>query len=290
MKINIAKSAGFCTGVKRALNIAKKTARGEKKAYMLGDIVHNKEVIREIEKKGIKKIKKLNLGKNKVLLIRAHGAPGATYKKAKKLGYQIIDATCPMVKEIHKIARTHQEKKFQIIIIGDKKHEEVQGISGQLKEKAKILDPKDNFKKEDFTKIKKAAVVTQSTQNAEKVEKIVQQLKKQIPRLKFINTICAPTQKKQNEIKKMPRDNDVMIIIGSKMSANTKRLYQISKEINPRSYWIENEGQINSSWLKKAQSAGITAGSSTPQASIEKTIKKIKSLSKKTGPGKAKRL
>ncbi len=280
MKINLAKSAGFCVGVKRALDIAQETIRRRNQVYLLGDIVHNKKVIEDIKKLGIKKTTRLTQGQNKAILIRAHGAARATYQRAEKLGYKIIDATCPMVKEIHKIAQNHQRKGYALIVIGDKKHAEVQGIVGQLEKKAIVLAPNSRVQKKDFRNIKKAAVVTQSTQNIELVEKMVNKLSKQIPNLKFINTICVPTQKKHDEIKKMPGNNDIMLIIGSKRSANTKRLYQISKKINFRSYWIENEKDINPSWLKNVKSAGITAGSSTPQDTIDSTIKRLKKLSK----------
>ncbi len=278
MKINIAKSAGFCLGVKRALDIAKKTISQNKQVYMLGDIVHNTEVINQIKKMGIKKSKQLSQGPNKTILIRAHGAPKKTYQKASQLGYQIVDATCPMVKEIHSIAQRYEKNGYKIIVIGDKKHAEVQGIVGQLNKKAMVLPPTLNPNNEKFKKIKKAALIVQSTQDIEKVKKIAVFLQKKIKNLKFINTICAPTRAKQNEIKKMPHLHDVMLIIGSKRSANTKRLYQISKRNNPKSYWIENEEDIKVDWLKNVKSVGITAGSSTPQSSIQKAAKKIKKI------------
>ncbi|MDD5505729.1 MAG: bifunctional 4-hydroxy-3-methylbut-2-enyl diphosphate reductase/30S ribosomal protein S1, partial [Candidatus Omnitrophica bacterium] len=128
MRINIAKSAGFCFGVKRALDIASKLTKAAGNVYMLGDIVHNEDVSKRIEKSGIKKISKLKKVKSGILLIRAHGASQDALRKASRLGYQIIDATCPMVKEIHKIAKDMYKKGYKIIVIGDKDHDEVQGI------------------------------------------------------------------------------------------------------------------------------------------------------------------
>src|SRR4030042_3542814 len=140
MKINLAKSAGFCFGVKRALNIALEAIKSGAKIEMLGDIVHNEDVVREINRSGIKKLKRLGEGKNKILLIRAHGAPIKTFIKALRLGYKILDATCPMVKEMHRIVVEMEKKGFKIIIIGDKKHDEVYGIIGQLNKEAIIID------------------------------------------------------------------------------------------------------------------------------------------------------
>ena len=200
MHINLAKSAGFCFGVKRALDIAYETASTGKNILMLGDIVHNEEVVKEIEKLGIKKINRLKPQKDKLLLIRAHGASKKIFFKARDLGYKIIDATCPMVKEIHRIASMMEKKGYKIIVIGDRKHDEVQGIIGQLKQKAKIIENIDNIHLAKFKNCKKACVIVQSTQNFETVTDIVSTLRKHIPDLKFFNTICKPTRTKQAEI------------------------------------------------------------------------------------------
>lgn len=285
IKINLAKSAGFCFGVKRALNIALKTGRlRTQKVYMLGDIVHNEKVVKEIEKAGIKKLNRLNTGKNKILLIRAHGSSLKTINKAKRLNYKIVDATCPMVKEIHKIARNMEERGYKIIVIGDKEHDEVNGIVGQLKNKAMVIDPtlRINKLKEvlplEMRSIKKAGVVVQSTQELEKVSEIVNFLKIIIPELKFYNTICNPTRIKQAEIKTMPGQNEMMIIIGSKTSANTRRLYEISKSLNKRSYWVSSKNEINPQWFRGVKSLGVSAGASTPDSTTQDIIGYIRQI------------
>ena len=277
MKINLAKSAGFCFGVKRALEIALKTAVKEKRAEMLGDIVHNEAVVSQIKKAGIKKITHLGKGKGKILLIRAHGTSTGTYKRVRALGYKIVDATCPMVREIHKIAKENEKKGYRIIIIGDKKHDEVQGILGQLKKKALVIDSNKDISKK-FKGITKAVVVVQSTQNLEKTLKIVKVLSKHINKLKFFNTICEPTRSKQKEIKEMAAKNSLMIIIGSKTSANTKRLYEISKSINKQTFWIQSKDEIKPVWFKKVSSVGITAGASTPEGTTQGVIRLIRKI------------
>lgn len=277
MKINLAKSAGFCFGVKRAIALALKTAKNNRKVYMLGDIVHNEEVVEQIQKSGIKQIRRLYSGKNKILLIRAHGSAIKTINRGKKLGYKIIDATCPMVKEIHKIARNANNRGLNLIVIGDKKHDEVLGIISQLKSPAIVIDDIKNIPK-SINKIKKAAVVVQSTQNLTKVTEIINQLKKNIPHLEFNNTICQPTRIKQAEIRKMPLDNDLMLIIGSKNSANTQRLYEISKSLNPQSYWVNSVIGIKKSWFKNIKNVGITAGASTPESTIQEVTRRLLSF------------
>ena len=278
MKVNLAKSAGFCFGVKRALKIALDTAKSGAKVEMLGDIVHNEDVVREISNAGVKKIRRLVKGTNKTLLIRAHGASEEIYKRASNLGYTIIDATCPMVKEIHKIARTSKQASYEIIIIGDRKHDEVRGIIGQLGDKALVIDDISKIPLAKVKRIKKACIVVQSTQNLEKTLAIVEVLKRHIKEVRFFNTICKPTRVKQKEIKEMPLKNDVVIIIGSRTSANTKRLYQISKSLNKRSHWVQSRDEIKPEWLHNAQSVGVMSGASTPDYTTEDVIEYIQSM------------
>ncbi|MFH0827208.1 MAG: 4-hydroxy-3-methylbut-2-enyl diphosphate reductase [Candidatus Omnitrophota bacterium] len=278
MKIHLARSAGFCFGVKRALHIALKTAASHKKIFMLGDIVHNEEVVRQITEIGIKKIHRLSHGKERVLLIRAHGASREIIKKALCAGYKIIDATCPMVKEIHKIARNMENKGHTILIIGDKNHDEVRGILGQLKRRSIIIENQQDIPIEKIRKLRKVCVVVQSTQNLDKVLEIITILKSCLKGLKFFNTICQPTRVKQQEIKRMPFKNNVMIIIGSRTSANTRRLFEISKSLNPRTYWVTSKREIRQGWFRKAKSVGITAGASTPEATTRDIVRYIKQL------------
>ena len=269
MKITVAKNAGFCFGVKRAIDIALESAKQEKPVYMLGDIVHNENVVKTIEDAGIKKTKTIPKENKSNLLIRAHGSAQKTLDTARKSRLNVIDATCPMVKEIHKIVIDMDKKGYKILVIGDHKHDEVQGIIGQIKHKAVVLENAEDIKAKITRKLPKAAVVVQSTQNLEKALKMQNILKDRVEDLKFFNTICAPTRMKQEEIKSLAEANDRVIVIGSKTSANTKRLYEIAKSINPRSYWVNSTADIQSEWLKKAKSIGITAGASTPDETIE---------------------
>jgi len=278
MQIKLAKSAGFCFGVKRALEIALKTSLLGKKVYMLGDIVHNENVVKLIENAGIKKVKRLKKSKNAVLLIRAHGTSINIFNKAISLGYNIVDATCPMVKEIHRVAKEMEKKGYRIIVIGDKNHDEVRGIIGQLKKRALVIDKLGKTSLNKIKKTAKACIVVQSTQNLDKTLEIADAIKRYIPDLVFFNTICKPTRTKQAEIKTMPLENDLMIIIGSKNSANTKRLYEISHALNKKTRWVNSKKDIKISWLKDARRIGITAGASTPQETIAEITSYIRSI------------
>jgi 4-hydroxy-3-methylbut-2-enyl diphosphate reductase len=278
MEINLAKTSGFCFGVKRAIKIALETAGKGSYIEMLGDIVHNEEVIKQVSEKGIQKVSELSSGKEKTLIIRAHGAEKKIFEDAEKLGYSIVDATCPMVTEIHNIVKKMENSGYKIIIIGDENHAEVKGIAGQLSEKPFILSSKDSIPYQEIGRIEKASVVIQSTQMIENAEEIREALKPRIADLKFFNTICKTTKSKQAEIKTLPLENDVVIIIGSKTSANTNRLYQISKSLNENTYQVMSEKEIDPSWFKGAEKVGVSAGASTPDEAIERVINYLKSI------------
>ena len=278
MEINLAKTAGFCFGVKRAIKMALETAEKDTPIEMLGDIVHNEEVIKQVSGKGIQKVSHISSGKEKILIIRAHGAEKKIFEDAEKLGYSIVDATCPMVTEIHNIVKKMENNGYKIIIIGDENHAEVKGIAGQLSEKPFIISSKDSIPYQETNQIKKAAIVIQSTQMIENAEGIHEALKSHIAELKFFNTICKTTKSKQAEIKTLPLENDVVIIIGSKTSANTNRLYQISKSLNENTYQVMSEKEIDPSWFKGARKVGVSAGASTPDEAIEKVVNYLKSI------------
>jgi 4-hydroxy-3-methylbut-2-enyl diphosphate reductase len=275
MEINIAKSSGFCFGVKRAIDISTSISVGKKPVCILGDIVHNSFVVLELAKKGIRKINTLKPAKNAVLIIRAHGAPKKTFEKAKKCGYRIVDATCPMVKDIYKIGR-RLEKNNKIIIIGDSGHDEVKGIAGQLKKKAVIIESPRKIPVKKLNRVKKAAVITQSTQTIDNINEIMRRLEKIIPQVKLYNTTCRTTVIKQQEIKSLPKKNDLVLIVGSPTSANTKRLYQIAKNINRKTHWIESKKDIKRAWFKQVKRVGVMAGASTPDEVVKKIVVKLK--------------
>ena len=280
MKFQIikAKSSGFCFGVRRALKIAKEVSlqmKGKKNIYMLGDIVHNEFVINEIKSWGIKKVNEISqIPSRSILIIKAHGVGPQIYKEAKNKKLKIIDATCPMVKEIHQKAQDLEKRDYKVIIIGDKEHEEVIGICGYLKDPLVVSNYKEAAKIE--LKSKKIGVVCQSTQNIESASLILRELSKKCEELIFINTICTPTRIHQKEAEEIAQRVDLMFVIGSKRSANTKRLFKICKKVNKNTYWIENAPQIKKEWLEKIKKIGITAGASTPDYIIQEVINTIR--------------
>ncbi len=254
------------------------TARRKHRVEMLGDIVHNADVIARVTRAGIKKIERLGKGDGRTLLIRAHGVPQALRRRARRLGYTIVDATCPMVTEIHRLAVAAERNDEPVIIIGDKKHDEVRGIVGELKKRAIVIDRIDTLPRARLKKLEKATVVIQSTQNLEKALAIVRELERIIPRLTFHNTICGPTRKKQDEIRSLPLENDAVVIIGSRSSANTRRLYEIAKGLNPGSHWIQSSRDLKKKWFKGVKTVGVTAGASTPEATTRSVIRALRRI------------
>lgn len=280
--VHVAKSAGFCFGVKRAIRIARELVGSGIDVRMLGDIVHNEQVISDLENAGIRKQRRLGQGRGSTLLIRAHGAQDRQIRAAQKRGYKIVDATCPMVREIHRLVQRMDATGRSVIVIGDRHHDEVVGIVGQIRRRAIVLDVKEPLPEKQLRGIRRAAVVVQSTQNETKVQAKVEAIRALVPDLKFFNTICRPTRMKQQEVRLLPLENDVIVVIGSSTSANTRRLYEIARSLNRRAHWIQTAADLRRSWFRNARTAGVTAGASTPEEIISGVVSAIKSY-----PGKS---
>ena len=264
--------------MKRAVRLALETAKNEHApVYMLGDIVHNEHVVQELDRAGIQVVDSLDqLDSGGVLLIRAHGAVPEIYETARKKGLKIVDVTCPLVLEIHKLARQLHEQGYTVVVIGDHDHDEVIGIAGQLKS-ALVIDSPEEAQKV-FDRCSRLGIVVQSTQNIENVQKILAILAPKCRELKFFNTICAPTTRHQQDIRRLPKENDVMIIIGSFTSANTCRLTTISQELNPKTYQVESAQDVKPEWFNGVNSVGVSAGASTPDTIIRQVIVRIQNI------------
>ncbi|MBL7136988.1 MAG: 4-hydroxy-3-methylbut-2-enyl diphosphate reductase [Candidatus Marinimicrobia bacterium] len=275
-KITIAKDIGFCSGVKGAIHKAREAASRYNKVVMLGDIVHNERVVKELEKSVAVVIDNIDkIDESTPILFRSHGTKVKIWEKARQKGLTIIDATCPLVLEIHKSAIMMEKEGRKVIIIGDHEHDEVEAIASQVKEPIVISNPREA---KELKNIRKAGAVVQSTQLIDDVSEIISILSYKIEDLRFINTICSPTRKRQEQVKELARTHDVMIIVGSFTSANTKRLTQISKRINIHTYQIQGVEGLDSKWFNTASSVGISAGASTPDFIVEEVAKKIATI------------
>ena len=274
MKIFLAKNAGYCFGVRDAVQLAYDTAQDDGDVYMLGHIVHNENVVEKLDKAGAKVVETLDQVPNgKPILFRAHGTHVDTWKKAQEKNMNIIDATCPLVEEIHDEIKILEKEGRKIIIIGDHGHDEVIGIASQVKNAVIVANPDEA---NALRKTKKAGVVSQSTQTIENVQEIINILMSKVFDLRFVNTICFPTKRNQEQIKELAEACDLMIVIGSFTSANSKRLTQLAKERNKLSFQVTCANDVNESWLENVETVGISAGASTPDNIINEVIDKIK--------------
>ena len=276
MKILLAKDAGYCFGVRDAVNMAYDMANEYDEVYMLGDIVHNETVVRDLAKAGTKVVTSLNnVPKDKPVLFRAHGTDPKVWNDAKEKNLNIIDATCPLVIEIHEEIKKLEAEGRKTIIIGDHGHDEVVAIAAQVSDPIIISNQGEA---RTLRKMKKAGVVSQSTQMIKNVQEIINILMEKVFDLRFINTICFPTRRNHEQIKELATMCDMMIVIGSFTSANSKRLTQLALERNSRSYQVTSVNDLDQSWFKDSDVVGISAGASTPDKNIKEIVEKIKNI------------
>ncbi len=276
MKLLIAKDSGYCFGVRDAVDLAYKTAEESGDVFMLGNIVHNENVVNDLDKIGAKVVRTLDkVPDGKPILFRAHGTTTDVWKKAKNMGMNIIDATCPLVKEIHNEVKALDSEGRCIIIIGDHGHDEVVGIASQVKNPIIVSSPEEA---QNLRKMKKVGIVCQSTQTIENVQTIINIIMTKAFDLRFVNTICFPTKRNQQQLKDLSEKCDVMLIIGSFTSANSKRLHQLALERNKKSYQVTCADEIESEWFNNAEIVGISAGASTPDSIIQDVIQHIKNF------------
>jgi len=276
LKITVAKDAGYCFGVRDAVNMAYDAADKYGDVYMLGSIVHNEEVVSDLEKAGAKVVSNLDeVPKESPILFRAHGTVNKLWNKAKNKKMNIVDATCPLVYEIHNEVKKLSKDRRQIIVIGDHGHDEVVAIGDQVKNAIIISSPEEAKK---LRKMKRAGIVSQSTQDLQNVNEIIKILMSKVFDLHFINTICFPTKRNHEQIELIANSHDIMIIIGSFTSANSKRLSQLALKINNNTHQVANASEINPKWFKNIDSIGISAGASTPDYLINDVKNKIQKI------------
>jgi len=273
MKVIFAKHIGFCWGVKRAITIAEKSLKKDPKPIQfLGPLVHNEKVIERLKKLGGKFIPPSNLEsgiKSGTLILRAHGEIVDLKKTEKKI--IIRDTTCPLVKNAQLKAQNLFEDGYQVIIIGDKGHPEVKGIKGRTEGQALVLENESQAK--SLPKFKKMGVVSQTTQDLNKVNEILKILKNKAKKFKWVNTVCPEVVFRQKELSKISKKADGILVIGSRSSANTRRLAEIVKKVKKPIWWINSLAELKKINFKDISSLGVVSGTSAPDWEIKK-IKK----------------
>lgn len=274
MKLIIAKKAGFCYGVKKAIELAEKTyAENSKPIYSIGSLIHNRFEVQRLSKIGIKPVSSVKKVKKGTIIIRTHGIPKKYILEAKKKKLNVIDATCPFVKRVQNLVKELSKKNFYVLIIGEKKHPEVKSLISYAEKPVKIIESVNEIR--GLSDGEKIAVVSQTTQSLEKFNYIIKRLKSKYKNVKIFNTICTAALERQEEAEKIAREVDVILIIGGRNSANTARLVDICKK-HTTTYHIESADEISDRWFDKVKSTGISAGASTPKWIIDAVISYIK--------------
>lgn len=280
MEIIIAKTAGFCHGVKNAVNNSMKLIKNSKnkQIYCLGELAHNKQVISDLERKGLKFIEDIKEIKeqNSKVIIRSHGVAKEIYDYAKRNNIEIVDCTCSNVLRMHKIAEKYQKKGYYIFLTGIENHPEIIGTSSYCGEHYNLITEEDDVEKaiNDFKKTnkKKLLVMSQTTYNVKKFEKIKYMIKEKISKdidLVIKDTICLATERRQKEAKELAKKVDKIIVIGGKNSSNTKKLFEIALQENENVICVETKAELENADFKNVEKIGIIAGASTPQKSID---------------------
>ena len=266
-EVTTAKSAGFCFGVKRAVDMVYDEAKKGERVYTLGPIIHNQQVVEDLEKKGVKvidSVNDINNGYDATVIIRSHGVPEKVIKALREKNVNIVDATCPFVLKIHKIVKEASQSGKTIVIIGSDNHPEVEGIKGWCVNEPVVLESVEEAENYTVDGAKKLCVVSQTTFNYKKFKDIVDILSKKSYDIDVMNTICNATEERQTEAGTIARQSDAMLVIGGKHSSNTQKLYEICRKECENTYFIQTLDDLDLKQLQSFRSVGITAGASTP--------------------------
>jgi 4-hydroxy-3-methylbut-2-enyl diphosphate reductase len=272
MEVTVAKSAGFCFGVKRAVEMVYAEAEKNQKVYTLGPIIHNEQVVDDLAKKGVQvldSVSALDSGEDAVVIIRSHGITKEVFRQLEEKKVRIIDATCPFVKKIHNIVQEKKAAGYEIVVVGSANHPEVEGICGWCDNQCHVIETVQDAENCTLSTAKKACVVAQTTFNYKKFEDIVAILSKKSYDILVMNTICNATEERQTEAGTIARESDAMIVIGGKHSSNTQKLYEICKAECLNTHFIQTLDDLDLKLFQSFRSVGITAGASTPNNIIK---------------------
>lgn len=273
MEITVAKSAGFCFGVQRAVDsVYKELEENSGKIYTFGPIIHNEQVVEDLNKKGIEVIdtvEQLKEIKEGTVVIRSHGVAKEIYDILEQQKLKMVDATCPFVKKIHNIVLDESNNGKTIIIIGNDNHPEVEGIKGWVNGEVIVINKEEQIEKLSLPEQTKACIVSQTTFNHNKFKYLVEIIRKKGYDITVVNTICNATHVRQVEVRKISSKVDGMIVIGGKNSSNTQKLYDICRNECENTFYVQTVKDLNLHELKSLKSIGITAGASTPKNIIE---------------------
>jgi 4-hydroxy-3-methylbut-2-enyl diphosphate reductase len=260
--------AGFCFGVRRALQLAKEATEKHPEVACLGPLIHNRQVVEDLERRGMRVVEDISeVRSHSAALVRAHGAGPTVYQAARDAQVELIDATCPFVRRVQQAAAQFAEEDYQVLVLGERDHPEAQAIVAHAGGRATIIESAAELEQIGITK--RVAVVCQTTQRIDTLQELVSTLLPCLSELRVANTICDATSKRQKASVALAQQVDLMIVIGGYHSANTNRLAQICRATGTRTEHIETAAELRGEWLDEVEVVGITAGASTPPQAVE---------------------
>ncbi len=276
MKVIVAEKCGFCHGVKNAINMAEKILEQENNVYSLGPIIHNRDMVEQLAKKGLKTVNKIEDIQLGIVLIRSHGADPEQVAKLKEKGLNIADATCVLVKRVQQIAKELDKDGYKVVVIGDENHPEVQAVVGCAKGVVVIAEKSDLHKLPENGKL---GIVCQTTQNPEHFAKMLGAIAiSGFSELKVINTLCKEAIKRQESAVQLCKQVDIMFVLGGLKSANTRKLAELCKKYNSQTFHLQNWNELDKSMLVGKNIAGVTAGASTPEWIITEFVNNLRAF------------
>ena len=279
MEVTLAKTAGFCFGVKRAVDKVYELADKEDKVYTFGPIIHNEEVVRDLESKGVQVLNssdELTEVTDGIVVIRSHGVPKEVYQLMEEKQIRYADATCPFVRKIHKLVEKHSREGRRIVIVGNDHHPEVEGIKGWCQTPPIVISTTEEAGNLPISQSEPICVVSQTTFNYNKFKDIVEILEKKRYDRIVLNTICSATEERQEEAVRLASQVDAMIVIGGKTSSNTQKLFEICSNACENTYYIQTLVDLDIKPFQSFRHVGITAGASTPNKIIEEVQRYVR--------------
>ena len=279
MRILTPRKIGCCFGVNRAVKLTEEALSKGVPAYITGELVHNDAITRKLSARGLREVKSIGEVKGGMLIIRAHGISPDERAKVEAKKIEIVDATCPIVRQAQIAAKKLEEEGYQVLIVGDKDHAEIKGILGHLSDKALVVA---THKEVDQAKLKyKVGLIFQTTHSVELCRDVVAEVMRVAHEIKIVNTICADIRKRQEDAVKLAQKVDLMIVVGSHHSSNTLKLNKLCHKYNRNTIQIESSKYLKPSVLKRVKSVGIIGGASTPDILIEEVKEKLKKIGRK---------
>jgi small subunit ribosomal protein S1 len=276
-EVEVARHAGFCFGVKRAIRMVEEAlASGKGPVTSLGPVIHNPQVVQSLEERGLRRAGSLDEVSEGVVVVRSHGAPPRVHAELQRRGLAVVDATCPFVKKMHRQARRLFQRGYRVVIVGDRNHSEITSLTDDPSFACLVVAGPADL---DGAPIAgRVGLTAQTTQTQENFQAVADSLLPNVPELRIFNTICDSTTTRQTEARELARRVEAMVVIGGRNSANTRRLAEICRGTGTRTIWVETAGELSAELIADARRIGLTAGASTPQWIITDVIRRLTSL------------